>query len=87
MDLDGIDAAFLDPSVGLFVYDPDLSAALCRAYNRWLADYCRPYPDRPFGVAMLPMQSVPHAIEEMRFARKELGSRGAFLRPTRTTTR
>ena len=49
MDLDGIDAAFLYPSVGLFagaVHDPDLSAALCRAYNRWLADYCRPYPDR-----------------------------------------
>jgi uncharacterized protein len=84
MDLDGIDAAFLYPSVGLFagaVHDPDLSAALCRAYNRWLADYCKPYPDRLFGVAMLPMQSVPHAIEEMRFARKELGFRGAFLRP------
>ncbi len=84
MDLDGIDAAFLYPSVGLFagaVQDPDLSAALCRAYNRWLADYCRPYPDRLFGVAMLPMQSVPHAIEEMRFARKELGFKGAFLRP------
>ncbi len=84
MDLDGIDAAFLYPSVGLFagaVHDPDLSAALCRAYNRWLADYCRPYPDRLFGVAMLPMQSVPHAIEEMKFARKELGFRGCFLRP------
>ena len=84
MDLDGIDAAFLYPSVGLFagaVHDPDLSAALCRAYNRWLADYCRPYPDRLFGVAMLPMQSVPHAIEEMRYARKELGFKGAFLRP------
>src|SRR6516165_9064223 len=37
--------------------------------------------DRLFGVAMLPMQSVPHAIEEMRFARKELGFKGAFLRP------
>jgi uncharacterized protein len=34
MDLDGIDAAFLYPSVGLFagaVQDPDLSAALRRA--------------------------------------------------------
>jgi uncharacterized protein len=84
MDLDGIDAAFLYPSVGLFagaVQDPELSAALCRAYNRWLADYCKPYPDRLFGVAMLPMQSVPHAIQEMRFARQELDFKGAFLRP------
>ena len=84
MDLDGIDAAFLYPSMGLFagaVHDPDLAAALCRAYNRWLADYCKPYPDRLFGIAMLPMQSVEHAIREMKFARKELGMRGGFLRP------
>ncbi|PYN52500.1 MAG: hypothetical protein DMD94_22070, partial [Candidatus Rokuibacteriota bacterium] len=84
MDLDGIDAAFLYPSLGLFsgaVQDPGLAAAMCRAYNRWLADYCKPYPDRLFGVAMLPMQSIPLAIDEMRFARKELGMRGGFLRP------
>ena len=34
MDLDGIDAAFLYPSVGLFagaVQDPELAAAMCRA--------------------------------------------------------
>jgi hypothetical protein len=44
MDLDGIDAAFLYPSMGLFagaVHDPELASALCRAYNRWLADYCK----------------------------------------------
>jgi predicted TIM-barrel fold metal-dependent hydrolase len=84
MDLDGIDAAFLYPSMGLFagaVHDPALAGALCRAYNRWLADYCKPYPDRLFGVAMLPMQSVAHAIEEMKFARKELGFKAAFIRP------
>src|SRR5690242_17612411 len=49
MDSDGIDAAFLYPSLGLFtgaVEAPDLAAAMCRAYNRWLADYCKPYPDR-----------------------------------------
>ena len=100
MDLDGIDAAFLYPSLGLFagaVSDPAFAAAMCRAYNRWLADYCKPYPDRLFGIAMLPMQSIEAAIQEMRFARKELGFRGGFLRPnpyndrklhsTRTTSR
>ena len=54
---------------------------MCRAYNRWLADYCKPYPDRLFGIAMLPMQSIDLAIEEMRFARKQLGMKGGFLRP------
>jgi predicted TIM-barrel fold metal-dependent hydrolase len=84
MDLDGIDAAYLYPSIGLFAgsfEDPRLSAAICRAYNRWLADYCKPYPDRLFGIAMLPMQDVDLAIAEMRFARHELGMPGIFLRP------
>ncbi len=84
MDLDGIDAAFLYPSLGLFagaIQDPQLAAAACRAYNRWLTDYCKPYPDRLFGVAMLPMQSIELAIEEMRYARNELGMRSGFLRP------
>lgn len=30
---------------------------------------------------MLPMQSIELAIEEMHFARKELGMKGGFLRP------
>src|SRR5204863_8113587 len=84
MDADGIDAVFLYPSLGLFsvgIQDPPLAAAVCRAYNRWLADYCKPYPDRLFGVAMLPLQDVELAIAEMRFAKKELGFRGGFLRP------
>jgi len=84
MDADGIDAAFLYPSLGLFsgaIHDPELAAAVCRAYNRWLADYCKPYPDRLFGVAMLPLQSVELAVDEMKFAKKELGFRGGFIRP------
>src|ERR1700751_5659662 len=84
MDADGIDAAFLYPSLGLFagaVADPGLAAAMCRAYNRWLTDYCKPYPDRLFGVAMLPMQSVELAIDELRYARNQLGMRSGFIRP------
>src|SRR5919112_2947932 len=84
MDADGIDAAFLYPTLGLFsgaVQDPQLAAAMCRAYNRWLADYCKPYPERLFGVAMLPMQSVELAIAEMHYARNQLGMRSGFLRP------
>jgi uncharacterized protein len=84
MDADGIDAAFLFPSIGLFsgaIHDPKLAAAVCRAYNRWLADYCSAYPDRLFGIAMLPMQEVGLAVAEMRFARKELGFHAAFVRP------
>lgn len=84
MEKDRIDAAVLYPTVGLMtgaLKDGDLSAALCRAYNRWLVDYCSPYPDRLFGVAMLPMQTVDLAIDELRYARTQLGMRAAFIRP------
>jgi predicted TIM-barrel fold metal-dependent hydrolase len=84
MDAEGIDAAFLYPSLGLFlgaIKEPEFSAAVCRAYNRWLADYCKPYPQRLFGAAMLPMQSVEDAVREMRFATRELGFRTGFVRP------
>jgi predicted TIM-barrel fold metal-dependent hydrolase len=85
MDADGIDAAFLYPSMALqfisFVKNPKFAGAICRAYNRWLADYCSAYPDRLFGVAMLPMQSAEVVIEEAKFARDQLGMRAGFLRP------
>jgi hypothetical protein len=54
MDADGIETAFLYPCLGLFagaVENPGLAATMCRAYNRWLVDYCKPYPNRLFGVA------------------------------------
>jgi predicted TIM-barrel fold metal-dependent hydrolase len=85
MDAEGIDAAFLYPTLGLFIAciedDPELAAADCRAYNRWLADYCKAYPERLFGNAMLPLVSVEAAIEEMRFAANQLGMRSGFIRP------
>src|SRR6202158_1844396 len=39
MELDGIDAAFLYPTLGLFagaVQDPEMAGAMCRAYDRGL---------------------------------------------------
>jgi predicted TIM-barrel fold metal-dependent hydrolase len=84
MDLDGIDAAFLYPSIGLYagaISDADLAAACCRAYNRWIVEYCAPYPDRLFPVAMLPMQSPERAKEELLYARSQLRFRSGFVRP------
>jgi hypothetical protein len=78
MDAEQIDAAFLYPSLGLFLgatKDPEFSATTCRAYNRWLADYCKPYPERLFGAAMLPMQSIEAAVQEMIYAANELSFR------------
>ena len=58
MDAEGLDAAVLFPSRGLFVlgldtveqagadgYEPELAAAVARAYNDWLHDFCADGPD------------------------------------------
>lgn len=39
------------------------------------------YPERLFGAAMLPMQSIEGAVQETRYAAKELGFRCGFIRP------
>src|SRR5438094_4331270 len=53
MDADGIDAAFLYPSLGLFagaVEDPGLAAGMCRAYKRCIADYFKAIHDSLYVV-------------------------------------
>src|SRR5579885_2829229 len=49
MDREGVDVGVLFPTIGLYIIwksdlDPQLSAAICRAYNNWLADYCSAAP-------------------------------------------
>jgi predicted TIM-barrel fold metal-dependent hydrolase len=84
MDIEGIEVAFFYPSLWLIYGDLDdskLAAAACRAYNNWIADFCKPYPNRFFGVAPLPLQDVDEAVKEMRRVVKDLGMRAVFVRP------
>jgi predicted TIM-barrel fold metal-dependent hydrolase len=84
MDLEGIDVQILFPSQGLFIHavkNPALAAALCRAYNDWLADYCRAYPTRLVGIAAVPLQDVDAAVREARRAIGQLGMKGVVVRP------
>jgi predicted TIM-barrel fold metal-dependent hydrolase len=84
MDAEGIERAFLFPSLAFFfpeLGDAELHAALCRAYNDWLADYCRAAPDRLFGIALLPLEDVAASVCELERATSRLGFRGAFVRP------
>ena len=84
MDAEGIGAAVLYPSIGLnfwAVEDVGAAISLARAYNDWLAEYCRAAPDRLFGAAMVPLQDPAAAAAELRRACTELGFRAAFVRP------
>jgi len=84
MDREGIDVAVLYPTLAFFfaeVRNPPLHAALCRAYNDWLADYVKADPDRLIGVALLPLDDVDASVCELERAVETHGFRGAFVRP------
>jgi predicted TIM-barrel fold metal-dependent hydrolase len=86
MDTEGIDVAVVYPSRGLFALsvpdmDPPFAAAMARAYNNWLNDFCSGDPRRLIGAGMISPFDVNDAVSEARRCVKELGFRGVFLRP------
>jgi predicted TIM-barrel fold metal-dependent hydrolase len=86
LDMEGIDVAVIYPSRGLFALaipdmDPRLAAAMARAYNNWLHEFCQENPDRLIGAGMISPFDVQDAVAETRRCVKELGFRGVFLRP------
>ena len=52
---DGVCGSCLQPSQGLFWYrgpDSELLTEVCRVYNDWITDFCKPYPERLKGITM-----------------------------------
>ena len=85
MDTEGIDVAVLFPTRGLYALatddlEPDLAAAIARAYNDWLADFCAPAPSRLIGAAMVAPHHVDAAVAETRRMAGR-GFRALFMRP------
>jgi len=85
MDTDGIDVAVPFPTLGLYTVDardPELNAAVCRAYNDWLhEEYLAVDRARLIGVGMLTLRDVKAAVAELRRCITELGFKGVYLRP------
>jgi uncharacterized protein len=59
--------------------DTELEVALCRAYNRFLAQACVQSGGLMKWVVVLPLQSMDAALDEIRFA-KQNGAVGVFFR-------
>jgi len=81
MDLDGVFGGVLYPSNGLFFFripDSSLLSAIFRAYNDWLAEFCRAYPTRLKGIAMVNIDDVTDGIGELERA-ASLGMAGAMI--------
>jgi predicted TIM-barrel fold metal-dependent hydrolase len=88
MDREGIDRAVLFPSRGLFVLgsealEADFAAAIARAYNDWLGDFCSADRERLYGAAMVAPHDPKTAAQETRRCVEELGFRSVFLLPGR----
>src|SRR5579862_4723021 len=59
---------------------PRLDVAGCRAYNRWLADFCSSDINRHLGIARVPLPDIAASIAEVEWARKA-GLRGGVALP------
>ena len=86
MDQEGIDVAVLFPSRGLFSMavdgmEPGLAAAVGRAYNDWMFDFCKEHPGRLYGAGHIAPHDVEAAVSETRRCVKELGFKAVFMRP------
>ena len=83
MDLEGIDTAVnFGTTVFLslpFLENHDLACAIARAYNTWLAGYCRTDPRRLKGVALVAMQEPAEAVKELTRCIRELGFVGVAV--------
>ena len=85
MDEEGIDVAVLYPSLWLLygdLYDPQLAAAACRAYDKWLADFCKPFSEaavRRQRRCLFKTSIKP--VREMRRVVRDLGFKALFVRP------
>jgi predicted TIM-barrel fold metal-dependent hydrolase len=85
LERDGIVAEVLFPNAVPFGhgfggprYPPELRAAGARAYNRWLADFCRAAPGRRAGMALVSLHDIDQAANEVRAA-EDAGLKGVLL--------
>ncbi|MBI67305.1 MAG: hypothetical protein CL777_00965 [Chloroflexi bacterium] len=85
MDTEGIDVAVMFPSRGLSVLtrpnmDTEFAAAIARAYNDWMYDFCSLDPNRMYGAGMISVYDINDAVKETRRAVNELGFKAVFVR-------
>jgi predicted TIM-barrel fold metal-dependent hydrolase len=81
---ENLDKSVLYPTIGLLweceLQDPALSLAYQRAYNRWIADFCRDSGGRLVPIAHLTLLDPEGSAEELERAVAD-GCKGAFVAP------
>src|SRR6266852_1315599 len=82
MDIEGIDVNMILPSGGVpacaGLDDIALEQAMYRAYHRFLADYCAPYPERLTSLVLVSARDVASSVAEIERWGKEPWPVGIF---------
>ena len=88
--VDGIDLSVIyGPEYDMWLsgIDPELQAAMARAYNRWGAEMRERSDGRVITSGPVPLNDVGRAVEEIQYAHDELGIRCFWTRPGYTNHR
>jgi predicted TIM-barrel fold metal-dependent hydrolase len=60
--------------------EPRFAAAMARAYNDWLHDFCSANPNRLLGAGMISVYDIDDALRATRRVAEEYQFRSVFLR-------
>lgn len=84
LDRENLTKALIYPTLSLEweaeVNDPELAMAYCRAYNRWIVDFCSDSGGRLIPIAHIALPDGHAAAQELERAVKA-GAKGAFVAP------
>ena len=84
LDQENLEKSVLYPTIGLLweceVEDPEITLAYQRAYNRWIADFCRDTGGRLVPIAHLSLLDPEGSADELERAVAD-GCRGGFIAP------
>lgn len=83
MEFDGVDAQVLFGSgagggVAIRTLERPMQKVMMRAYNEWLAEFCKVHPNRLIGVGEIPIWDLEAAVEEANHCAK-LGLKGVLI--------
>jgi predicted TIM-barrel fold metal-dependent hydrolase len=84
MDREGLDIAVLFRTSPLHcdeTLEPEYANDLCRAWNDWIADFCKENPQRLKASALITLHDVDLAIDEVRRVFSRLGTTALSLCP------
>ena len=82
MDIDGVEVGIVYPTTGFAnfrVADSEFRAAIFRAYNDFLSEFCGAHPKRLGGVAMINIDPVEDGVRELERTKNMKGIVGGMI--------